>query len=424
MPTARASLGVAAVNGKIYAIGGENFSAYFSTNEEYDPATDTWTTKKPMPTSRSGLAVAVYQNKIYAFGGMAGRPSEVSDPFLGATEVYDPETDMWETKTQMPTRRAWLCANVVKDKIYLIGGNTWWAPPAFTAETDLVEVYDPETDLWTTRASIPSLIPSYPPDVVASAVVDNKIYVVSFNMNPFGSFPTVNANQVYDPETDTWSLGDSVPPPVVYAAAGATTGIAAPKRIYVLGGICPNNSITNLNRVYDPEGDAWSAGAAMPTARYRLGVTIVSDVLYAIGGVSSGLGSSSPVAVNERYTPDTTSPAVRVVSPENKTYTVNNISLTFTLSESISWIGYTLNDQANVTITGNTTLTGLSNGLHNLTVYATDTDGNTGVSETVYFSVKAPESAAFPTIEAAAAAAAITIIIALTAALILKKKHK
>jgi hypothetical protein len=128
--------------------------------------------------------------------------------------------------------------------------------------------------------------------------------------------------------------------------------------------------------------------------------------------------------VNERYTPDTTSPAVRVVSPENKTYTVNNISLTFTLSESISWIGYTLNDQANVTITGNTTLTGLSNGLHNLTVYATDTDGNTGVSETVYFSVKAPESAAFPTIEAAAAAAAITIIIALTAALILKKKHK
>lgn len=46
-----------------------------------------------------------------------------------------------------------------------------------------------------------------------------------------------------------------------------------------------------------------------------------------------------------------------------------------------------LDGQANVTLTGNTTLTGLSSGLHNVTVCATDALGNTGVSETITFTI-------------------------------------
>ncbi|MEJ2242592.1 MAG: kelch repeat-containing protein, partial [Candidatus Bathyarchaeota archaeon] len=53
IPTIRSRLGVAAVNGKIYAIGGINDSGYLSINEEYDPITKTWITKAPMPTPRS-----------------------------------------------------------------------------------------------------------------------------------------------------------------------------------------------------------------------------------------------------------------------------------------------------------------------------------------------------------------------------------
>jgi hypothetical protein len=41
MPTTRDNLGVAAVNGKIYAIGGAGATGFSSTNEEYDPATNT-----------------------------------------------------------------------------------------------------------------------------------------------------------------------------------------------------------------------------------------------------------------------------------------------------------------------------------------------------------------------------------------------
>lgn len=53
---------------------------------------------------------------------------------------------------------------------------------------------------------------------------------------------------------------------------------------------------------------------------------------------------------------DATPPTISIISPENMTYSVNNVSLTFTISEPASWIGYSLDGQTNVTITGNTTL--------------------------------------------------------------------
>jgi len=80
-------------------------------------------------------------------------------------------------------------------------------------------------------------------------------------------------------------------------------------------------------------------------------------------------------------------PTVSILSPENKTYPVNNVSLTFNISEPISWIGYSLDGQINVTVAGNITLPELPNGLHSLIVYANDTAGNMGSSDIVYFTI-------------------------------------
>ena len=85
--------------------------------------------------------------------------------------------------------------------------------------------------------------------------------------------------------------------------------------------------------------------------------------------------------------PDFQPPVVFVLSPQHKTYDTGDISLTFTVNEPASWIGYSLDGRDNVTITGNITLAGLSNGDHNLTVYARDTAGNYGTSETINFSI-------------------------------------
>jgi len=87
------------------------------------------------------------------------------------------------------------------------------------------------------------------------------------------------------------------------------------------------------------------------------------------------------------FTIDTVPPKVAVLSPENKTYDTTDIPLNFTVNEPVSEITYVLDGQANVTITGNMTLTELSEGSHTITVYANDTAGNIGTSETVYFSI-------------------------------------
>ena len=110
---------------------------------------------------------------------------------------------------------------------------------------------------------------------------------------------------------------------------------------------------------------------------------------------------------------DVTPPAVSVLSPENKTYQVNNLALTFTINKPTIWIGYSLDNQANITIMGNTTLSSLTNGLHHLTVYAQDAIGNIGASEKIYFTInvqqspQTPESTSFPTWIIAAIAIAV-----------------
>ncbi len=93
------------------------------------------------------------------------------------------------------------------------------------------------------------------------------------------------------------------------------------------------------------------------------------------------------VTLTAVFTPDTSPPIISIVSPENKTYAVEDVPLTSTMSESTFWIGYSLDDQANITIAGNTTLTGLSDGMHSLVVYASDIAGNLGSSDMVYFTV-------------------------------------
>lgn len=122
--------------------------------------------------------------------------------------------------------------------------------------------------------------------------------------------------------------------------------------------------------------------------------------------VSNTLVSTPPL--------DTTPPRISGVSIENKTYISNEIPLEFNIDENISKITYSLDGQANVTIAGNTTITGLSSGAHNLTIYATDYAGNVGASETIPFSVaqeteSQPEPQPFPTVSVAAALVSVIV---------------
>jgi hypothetical protein len=443
MHEARNNLGVAVVNNKIYAIGGDTLSGFWTfsmgfsgkptggvvgTNEEYDPATDTWTFKKPMPTPRTGFAIAAYKNKIYCIGGATSHDIYVGAKVTGINEVYDLTTDTWETKKPMPTATWLVPTNVVNGKIYVID----WDGKNY--------VYDIATDSWSTKAPTPS--PSAAGfDGHVSAVVDGKIYVIGGLSKNQDS----NLHQIYNLETDMWSYGTPPPNSIGNAngngAAGATTGVMAPKRIYVLGqqGNLRQGEPPGSNRIYDPKNDSWTFGANLPTDRINFGVAVVNDTLYAIGGGRADnwfVGSFGPSAVNEQYTPvrygtpdpsyvppiESTPPEIAVLLPENKNYTSSNISLVFTVNKPTVWMGYSLDGQENVTVTSNTTLAELTSGLHNVTVYAKDAFENMGTSETIIFSI-AKEPEPFPTTLVTVASGASVAIIGVGLLVYFKKRN-
>ncbi len=92
MPTARWRLTTGTVNEKIYAIGGGNrdpATIAYGIVEEYDPVTDTWTTKTSMPVGRIGSATGELNGKIYVIGG-AGLTND--DAYAEVYE-YEPGLD-------------------------------------------------------------------------------------------------------------------------------------------------------------------------------------------------------------------------------------------------------------------------------------------------------------------------------------------
>jgi N-acetylneuraminic acid mutarotase len=297
MPTARSMVGAAVVNGKIYAIGGTSGTkTLLGTNEAYDPETNTWSTKAPMPTPRYDFGIAVYQNKIYCIGGATHEESEgyITD----VNEVYDPATDTWENRTSMPNPRARLDANTVGDEIFLIGGigrNLQLLPLAEPSSRN--DVYSPETDSWTTKTPLPAASANY-----VSAVVDSRIYIIGGESNAVHGL-----NQMYNVETDNWSLAAPVPENIWLniAAAAATTGVNAAKQIYVIGGYYsiadPREEYDYVSLVYNPKSDSWSFATYMPVDDHNYAVAVVDDLLYVVGGSSAN--NTVPYAYTLQYTP-------------------------------------------------------------------------------------------------------------------------
>jgi parallel beta-helix repeat protein len=153
-----------------------------------------------------------------------------------------------------------------------------------------------------------------------------------------------------------------------------------------------NNFINNTVQVRAPNYDnTWDNG-------YPSGGNYWSDYLTRYPNATeidhTGIGDTAYEinANNTDHYPlmipyETTPPTITILSPENKTYAVNaSIPLAFTVDEFASWMGYSLDGQANVTITVNNTLPTLPDGWHYVTVYANDTFGNMGFA-TVYFTV-------------------------------------
>jgi len=128
---------------------------------------------------------------------------------------------------------------------------------------------------------------------------------------------------------------------------------------------------------------------------------------------------------NRTFAQQATPSKISITSPTNQTYDESNVPLIFSLdvfssNKSIYWMSYSLDGEGNVTITGNTTLSGLINGVHNVTVFARDEFGNTVASETVWFAVA---EASFPTTLVAGVSGASVAIVGLGLLLYFRRRN-
>src|SRR5258708_9621118 len=128
MPTPCNHMGGEAVNGKIYVIGGRLSGAFiigFPGNinlvQAYDPAADAWGPTTPMPTARSGFNTAALNGIIYAAGGEVQNGSYLAA--FRAFEAYDPASDTWWQLPSMLLPRHEAIMAVLGNRIHVAGGS-------------------------------------------------------------------------------------------------------------------------------------------------------------------------------------------------------------------------------------------------------------------------------------------------------------
>ena len=332
MSQARSNLGVVAVEGKIYAIGGTIFhnshnteSVVVGTNERYDPTSDTWITLESMPAPRRDFAIVAYQNKIYCIGGETN-PLH-SDP-CDMVEVYDIATNSWSTKASIPFNGGDLQANVVDGKIFVttFAGNAGFANDMKQLKDGLPLVkknclrlfmYDPTANSWTEKTGVTTNLAMSNCGHV-STVLNDKILIVSSTWHTVLEYRSADSPNpvftgiiesnvlVYDPKLDVWNKINSIPEEIVVYdyGIGITSGIDTPQRIYLIQG--------QKTYIYDPAKDTWATGKSMSTERSFFGVATVNNILYVIGGsimkpaenyTGPVLIVQESVSINEQYIP-------------------------------------------------------------------------------------------------------------------------
>jgi N-acetylneuraminic acid mutarotase len=181
MPTPRGGHGLAAVGGKLYAVGGSTDRAT-NAHEVYDVAADRWTTANPMPTARDHLAAVGFDGRVWALGG---RESFFGTQFANV-EIYDPATDSWRTGTPLPSARGGLAAAVLADRIFVFGGE---APFRIWNAT---EMYDRSINAWVAKAPMPTARHG-----IGAAVLDGRIYVPAGGREP--GYAATDVNEIFTP---------------------------------------------------------------------------------------------------------------------------------------------------------------------------------------------------------------------------------
>ncbi|XP_043548868.1 kelch-like protein 5 isoform X3 [Chiloscyllium plagiosum] len=249
--------------GVLFAVGGMDATKGATSIEKYDLRSNTWTHVANMNGRRLQFGVAVLDDKLYVVGGRDGLKT------LNTVECYNPRNKTWSVMPPMSTHRHGLGVEVLEGPMYAVGGHDGWS------YLNTVERWDPQARQWNFVASM-----SVPRSTVGVAVLNGKLYAVG---GRDGS-SCLKSVECFDPHTNKWTLC------ALMSKRRGGVGVATWNGfLYAIGGHdAPASNLTSrlsdcVER-YDPKTDTWTAVAPMSISKDAVGVCLLGDRLYAVGG--------------------------------------------------------------------------------------------------------------------------------------------
>ncbi len=231
-----------AVNGAAYVVTGSGTLDVDPNSKvwKFEPATNTWTVRRPFPgmASLDGLAFAVGGKGYVVFGHNNSTTNLVRSRECWE---YEPTTDTWTRKGDFPgSGRSGVSSVVVGQKAYCYSGSDLnWQQPLKE-----LWVYEPATDTWTRKADGPegSFLPS-------AFGIGTKAYFMMGDRSHWAFLE-------YDTSTDTWTRRKSFPGTAGWGALGLALG----SKGYLCSGAKAVNPQVDCQEVweYDPATDAWT----------------------------------------------------------------------------------------------------------------------------------------------------------------------
>jgi len=246
----------------------------------YNVETRTWTRLKSLPIPLYDVNGATpIHGKLYVSGGRSSPDGDCTKTLF----VYDPATNAWTRKADMPFK------GCVGAQAHVLGQLYVYTFPQSPPNIRLFAVYNPRTDRWVRRPLPEGLHFAYP---VAGAI-NEKFYLTSGEA--FTGLPDREL-EVYDPVTRTWTTKS----PMLTGRSVASAAVGHEK-LFVAGGVDRNGLVTGTTEAYDPLIDAWATGPSMPTLRAHTAAAWVGGKLYTIDGIMGGPLTAVVEALSTSY---------------------------------------------------------------------------------------------------------------------------
>jgi hypothetical protein len=246
-----------------------------------------WVTMSPAPTKRTEVAATAVNGKVYVVGGFAApNLSNIKSlAITNAVEEYDPSTDRWSTKESLPMGLHHAGIATIDNHLYVAGG---FSKSFLSAWRPIASLYrfDPAQNVWMELAPMPTAR-----GALAMVEVGGKLLAIG----GYDGDRNTGAVELYDPVSNSWASRATLPTPRDHLAA-AVVG----NRVFALGGRLERDYARNLGvvEVYDLTTDRWSRVTDMPTPRSGITAGTLRDIIYVLGGEAP----HGTFRTNEAYT--------------------------------------------------------------------------------------------------------------------------